>query len=201
MKSLFVTTLKFLAVATIIFAPHVGQCFYNPSSGIWLSRDPMKDVVQGGVEGYGSETAASDSNPYGFVDSRPTSGFDVNGLFSLKMRSPYSWDCGGWFNVWDVNIQSFPFRNKIWWLQEVTASYSLTPCPGKPDRHREHWYEAWLVELSSSGAFREDGDQAPSHLLSFGTQRVVMWLPGSIHIRSALTRKSRIGAPMTLVSA
>src|SRR4051812_31582878 len=114
-----ITTLKILAATGIIIFPHTGQCFYNPSSGKWLSRDPMKDVAfQGDARGYENETAASDFNAYGFVDSRPTVGIDGYGLFSIRMDSFNPWPCGGWYNKWKITIEPFAWRNKVWLVQE-----------------------------------------------------------------------------------
>ncbi len=32
-----------LAVAFLLLSTHVGQCYYNPSTGRWLSRDPIEE--------------------------------------------------------------------------------------------------------------------------------------------------------------
>jgi len=46
---------------------YYGYRYYNPSTGRWLSRDPIEEA--GGM------------NLYGFVGNSPVTGFDVNGMF------------------------------------------------------------------------------------------------------------------------
>ncbi len=58
-----------LAVALLLLSTHVGQCYYNPSTGRWLSRDPIEE--KGG------------RNLYAFVGNQPVSRFDKLGLQSL----------------------------------------------------------------------------------------------------------------------
>jgi len=60
----FATVMMF--ACAILFATHTAQAFYNPSTGRWLSRDPI-------------EEAGSD-NLYGFVGNKPVSTTDLLGL-------------------------------------------------------------------------------------------------------------------------
>jgi hypothetical protein len=55
-----------LGLLTIFLNPQVGQCFYNPSSGKWLSRDPVEE--KGG------------QNIYVFAENNPIAHSDFLGL-------------------------------------------------------------------------------------------------------------------------
>ncbi len=55
-----------LAVAFLLLSTHVGQCYYNPGTGRWLSRDPSGE--RGGA------------NLFGFVGNNGIGHFDPFGL-------------------------------------------------------------------------------------------------------------------------
>lgn len=54
----------------LFLTPHKGQCFYNPNSGKWLSRDPVE-------EGEGGPAL------YGFVANKPVTDVDYLGEFTI----------------------------------------------------------------------------------------------------------------------
>ena len=55
-----------LATLLFLLAPFSGQCFYNPSAGRWLNRDPIEE--RGGIL------------LYGFATNQPVSAYDTRGL-------------------------------------------------------------------------------------------------------------------------
>jgi RHS repeat-associated protein len=55
---------------------YYGFRYYNPSTGRWLSRDPVE--------------ISDDLNPYGFVNNRPGLVLDFVGLFSLHFKGDWS---------------------------------------------------------------------------------------------------------------
>ena len=57
-----------LALVIWLLLPQTGQCYYNPSTGRWLTRDPVEE--KGGA------------NLYGFVRNEPNSKHDSRGLFT-----------------------------------------------------------------------------------------------------------------------
>jgi len=59
-------TLAFLLTA-LLLVPELGHCFYNPSAGRWLSRDPIGE--QGG------------NNLHGFCSGDAVNAFDIVGLY------------------------------------------------------------------------------------------------------------------------
>jgi len=80
-------TLIFLLTA-LLLVPELGQCFYNPSTGRWLTRDPIGEA--GGF------------NLYSLVANNPVNENDPVGLCNIKIRcSPVrehgvtvGWHCG-----------------------------------------------------------------------------------------------------------
>ncbi len=56
----------------VVLAPLTGQCFYSPSTGSWLSRDPLQE--DGG------------KNLYGLVGNGPITSIDPVGLFDMYVH-------------------------------------------------------------------------------------------------------------------
>jgi hypothetical protein len=65
------STTAFLALAGWFLFSQTGQCFYNPSTGKWLSRDP---VAEGGG-----------ANVYGFIASDSVNDVDILGLLAAEV--------------------------------------------------------------------------------------------------------------------
>src|SRR6266536_2339714 len=59
------------SLALILLLPQAGQCFYNTSTGKWLSRDPIEE--KGG------------KNLYAFVDNNPADKIDAFGMEALTV--------------------------------------------------------------------------------------------------------------------
>ena len=77
-----------IAVMFLIVAAQSGFCFYNPTKGTWVNRDPLNE--RGGL------------NLYGFVANNSVNQADPLGLCNIKIRcGPYKlrgvtlgWHCG-----------------------------------------------------------------------------------------------------------
>jgi hypothetical protein len=69
------TAVPALVILAWLLLPQAAQCFYSPSTGKWLSRDPIEE--KGGV------------NLHCFVQNRPVSAADSSGL-SVIIGSPGS---------------------------------------------------------------------------------------------------------------
>jgi len=80
MKLKLMTKLVLLAGLLVGFAP-VAQAFYNPSTGRWLSRDPMAETgfVSGGLAVFASREIDK-LNLYNFAINSPVNWFDRFGL-------------------------------------------------------------------------------------------------------------------------
>jgi hypothetical protein len=68
-----------LVIAFALLSSHAAQGFYNPSSGRWLSRDPIEE--RGG------------DNLLGFVANSPVRTFDRLGLIGDPGPDPFAWRC------------------------------------------------------------------------------------------------------------
>jgi hypothetical protein len=66
MKHTTSNTIRILALASLLLIPPSAQCFFNPSTGRWLTRDPIGEM--GGA------------NLYGFVQNNPRNAVDLVGL-------------------------------------------------------------------------------------------------------------------------
>jgi uncharacterized protein RhaS with RHS repeats len=75
MKTSFITNSPALALALTawILLPETGQSFYNPSTGRWISRDPVEE--EGG------------KNLYGFVNNAPGDASDWLGLACCSCKA------------------------------------------------------------------------------------------------------------------
>ena len=62
----------FVALTAALWLPLTAHCFYNPSTGRWLSRDPIGE--QGGL------------NLYAFVQNSPVDFFDCFGLYHAQQH-------------------------------------------------------------------------------------------------------------------
>jgi RHS repeat-associated protein len=70
-----------LASVCLLLIPLSAHCFYNPSTGRWLSRDPIAE--KGAVASFRIDTKRTRigiGNPYQFVRNNPVSTCDVLGL-------------------------------------------------------------------------------------------------------------------------
>ena len=135
---------------------------YNPSSGRWLSRDPIEE--QGGV------------NLYGFLANDGRNKIDPDGLapkLSYKTISgPTPSDRGGfkWVIQWLLDADS---PKGGWVMQHVTVTADIHDCTGKkiPLPNASWWplWEAWKINkgkkvttYAETGDFEDDTYELPS---------------------------------------
>jgi RHS repeat-associated protein len=79
---------------------YYGFRYYNPSTGRWLSRDPITE--RGGM------------NLYGFVRNHPVMSVDRDGRAEIP---PGPWGPGGWVDIPDPTPNNLPYTH-TWKLQE-----------------------------------------------------------------------------------
>jgi len=73
-------TLAFLLTA-LLLVPELGHCFYNPSTGRWLARDPLSDMQASSFANHVPKRPRSvDASLYAFAASNPVSRIDNLGL-------------------------------------------------------------------------------------------------------------------------
>jgi RHS repeat-associated protein len=80
-----------LGLMLSLLLPQAGQCFYNPSTGKWLSRDPIEEggfelLTSDGLGKAGRELAQA--NLYAFADNNAVCTFDPLGLKARCCPNP-----------------------------------------------------------------------------------------------------------------
>jgi hypothetical protein len=81
MKAIMTSTGPTVALLLFLLLPHSGQCFYNASTGRWLSRDPIGE--RGGIQ------------LYALLANSPISIVDAYGLCCKCLRVHVTYDPGG----------------------------------------------------------------------------------------------------------
>jgi hypothetical protein len=80
--------LTLLLLALLLVAPGA-QAYYNPSTGRWLSRDPLHEKAFADSHARGARAAHGwDKHAYAFIQNQPVSTWDVLGL---KTAAEYLW--------------------------------------------------------------------------------------------------------------
>src|SRR2546425_6354502 len=79
-----------LGLMLCLLFPQSGQCFYNPSTGRWLSRDPIGR--RGGP------------NPYGFAKGNPPCVVDSDGRITFTEVKHVLHRCGGAEVTWSFHL-------------------------------------------------------------------------------------------------
>jgi uncharacterized protein RhaS with RHS repeats len=162
----------------LLLAPFTAHCFYNPSTGRWLSRDPID-------EGGGP-------NLYGFVSNQPTERSDALGqkadfslTYSTVKKSPD--ECGAFtFDIWwKVKGKLSPNGGSVY--QHMNWSFNVTDKDGKPMQQFvisqlgtddfDYW-EAWSIKTSGDstlhGTSGYDRDDRWSMIQLDGTKGTVL---------------------------
>ena len=109
MKTSTITKTAAVLLAACLLLPQAAQCFYNPSTGRWLNRDPIE-------EGGGN-------NLYSFAGNRPVMAFDVDGRMTLRevareypnppTTGPFTNDDGlTWFNTFEPDATVYKSINE-----------------------------------------------------------------------------------------
>jgi hypothetical protein len=98
------TAAPLLLLIAWLLIPQTAHCFYNPSTGRWLSRDPIEE---GGSK-----------NLYCFAENRPVIAFDLDGRMTLRefpkelpaspTTGPYAgYDGLTWFNAFEPDAKVY----------------------------------------------------------------------------------------------
>jgi hypothetical protein len=85
------TAVPALAILAWLLLPQTAQCFYNSSTGRWLSRDPIKEQgfrIIGSRAIIGAEPSGEGPSLYLFVENTPINQLDFLGL---SCRNPCKW--------------------------------------------------------------------------------------------------------------
>jgi hypothetical protein len=150
MKTQLRTGLLTLAVGLGWFLPQSGQAFYNPSTGRWLSRDPVEEKAGVAL--------------YAFVRNNPTCSHDLLGRLELtSFLGPVTpGPCGQFYSwiTWSLDSNrgsSDPIAGGTI-VQYVSASFSVRLCdrasspftfggPSTVNVSPGNWpfYEAWYI--------------------------------------------------------
>jgi RHS repeat-associated protein len=75
-----------LALIAWLLLPETGNCFYNPSTGRWLNRDPLVEPGSETVRGGASFSTDAGPNLYIFVSNDSLGAFDPYGLAIVNLK-------------------------------------------------------------------------------------------------------------------
>lgn len=80
--------LNLLWSAALLLSVDNARAFYNPTTGRWLSRDPIGELgFRASLMDLGEENASEsneDTTPYTYVSNDPANSIDPTGLFSIS---------------------------------------------------------------------------------------------------------------------
>ena len=151
---------------------YYGYRYYKPSTGRWVSRDPIEEEGFNNSPAVGEMFDADEAslNVYAFVDNVPVMQEDINGLtgtLKIKLKKPYSLTCGGWLNIWHYSGSTQGPNDKFWMAQEIVISDVANGCAtGVKLDGSDRWVEAIEVD----GNFDlEDTDFLPSWASTYGS--------------------------------
>ena len=80
-----------IAALIWLLGQQLGVCFYNPSTGRWLSRDPVGEPGFESLRGRSASALAGEPNRYVFLNDSPVNYFDPLGLDAYILRTPGSY--------------------------------------------------------------------------------------------------------------
>jgi hypothetical protein len=134
------TTTKTAASAALFAAwlllPQTAQCFYNPSTGRWLSRDPVEET--GGL------------NVYVFVGNQPINKTDRDGRATFSHRASF-----------DVSIETHHYYSDV--MIEFRSGYKARGCPDckniKLAQVLQNTYEDLFDHIVRSEDWKLDADK------------------------------------------
>jgi hypothetical protein len=91
MKQSSKTAALILALTALLLLPQVGQCFYNPNTGRWLSRDPIEENGEANLCGFIQNDPVSEIDPFGLAGSAGgwLNSQIVNGLNGARLQGLY----------------------------------------------------------------------------------------------------------------
>ena len=111
-------------------APFTAQCFYNPSTGRWLNRDPLPQNAPGGA----------DPNVYAFTKNSPVSMVDPQGLLTIERVNGTVTHCGSVKLVYNLALSSAP-QCEGFIVQELTITEQAVTCKGALVNRPFHLWE------------------------------------------------------------
>jgi RHS repeat-associated protein len=124
---------------------YYGHRYYNPSTGRWLSRDPIGE--RGG------------KNLYCFLGNNPITSIDKNGRLTISYKSGGRKSCGSWDILWTVSWDAGD--QPEYYVAKGTSDVSLVNCKtGIKSSDHQVWYEAILLPayhgFTSSGTMVDE---------------------------------------------
>jgi hypothetical protein len=119
-----------------LLLPQTAQCFYNPSTGRWLSRDPM------------AERAAP--NLMAFKGNDLIDKIDRDGRITVTPVLPWTvTHCGNYIVAWSFTLDR-PAPSDGYIVQKVTTREEYSTCGGNSPRTESAFWEAFFVPAGSS---------------------------------------------------
>ncbi|MCO5053799.1 MAG: hypothetical protein M9920_16095 [Verrucomicrobiae bacterium] len=111
------TLITTLSAGLLLFATHSTEAFYNPSTGRWLSRDPIGDVCgrdpMTDEEGGGISELLGGPNIYEFAGNNPLSHVDDLGLAFYAIDGTWSTPRRG-ANPWILYLRTSEWPREYW---------------------------------------------------------------------------------------
>jgi len=109
------------------------NAFYNPTTGRWLSRDPIEEGGGGNI--------------YNFVSSDSVNSYDLLGELRIAFLSYTKLECGGMSVVWALVLDN-PARCEGYFIQEVKVYEDIRRCSeplptATPAKPKMHFWEAF----------------------------------------------------------
>jgi len=182
---------------------YYGHRYYNPTSGRWLSRDPIGEA---GFANLRLSIRMEDTGqPYTFVSNAPVIKHDSLGQLEATEGSVSTWKCGGFLHTF--KFLTGPAEVTGFIIQEVKWVFTGSTCsggklPGYPIE--KTWYEAFEIKDGENPKDNWSHPTAPSnsygHKAVFG-KAAFFWIgqlpptmrPGNV--REALTMPSSYSPP------
>jgi len=130
------STTPALTLIAWMLLTQTAHCFYNPSTGRWLSRDPVKELAG--------------PNLYLFVGNTPISGIDRNGLIWIKRLGGHFNRCRDIDVLYKIGLENTP-QSDGFIVQHLTIEWFGLSCDLKKDDHLkvELWEEVQLVAATN----------------------------------------------------
>jgi hypothetical protein len=172
-----------IVVVCLVLGTWSAWAFYNPTSGRWLSRDPMGEPGDGSLERQWPTTHQMRSagerrgslDPYVFAENTSVSRFDVLGLFGDGGGGPWS-DNSGHADFVNFTICRFNYTKE--------DKFPTWPYPiiGQPGRHFRDLPDSEgdlqrAVESCSKKAFERAMHRAQDYFVHFA--KGYRWDPGN----------------------
>jgi hypothetical protein len=127
-------------------------CFYNPSAGRWLNRDPLRQAV--------------DLNIYGFTRNSPVDAFDPDGQITVKTLTEHPTSTCGSFDIKFDFMLDTPAAEDGYIVQENSIDFPYTDCTFVHGNDGDHFWEAWFVKAGqrfSTTQWQHNGDNYTDH--------------------------------------